>query len=53
MAGVYITVSWRWHRFDRELQNELFLEHVLAGIQWALQSGTTKAYNPNALVGNT
>ncbi|EPS93520.1 hypothetical protein FOMPIDRAFT_1135988 [Fomitopsis schrenkii] len=33
-------------------QNELFLEHVLAGIQWALQSGTTKAYNPNALIGN-
>lgn len=35
-----------WH-------NELFLAHVLGGIQWAVQSGTTKAFNPNALVGNS
>ncbi|KZT06168.1 class I glutamine amidotransferase-like protein [Laetiporus sulphureus 93-53] len=34
-------------------QNEVFLAHVLGGIQWAIQSGTTKAFNPNALVGNS
>ncbi|PCH42554.1 class I glutamine amidotransferase-like protein [Wolfiporia cocos MD-104 SS10] len=34
-------------------QDELFLAHVLGGIQWAIQSGTTKAFNPNALVGNS
>ncbi|CCM06604.1 uncharacterized protein FIBRA_08883 [Fibroporia radiculosa] len=34
-------------------QNELFLAHVMSGIQWAIQSGTTKAFNPNALVGNS
>jgi len=33
--------------------DKLFLAHVLAGIQWAVQSGTTKFSNPAALVGNS
>jgi len=32
--------------------DKLFVAHVVAGIQWAVQSGTTKAFNPAALVGN-
>ena len=34
------------------MQDKLFIAHVLAGIQWAVQSGTTKFSNPTALVGN-
>ncbi|OBZ72689.1 hypothetical protein A0H81_07535 [Grifola frondosa] len=29
-------------------QDELFMAHVMGGIQWALQSNTTAALNPNA-----
>ncbi|KAI0648914.1 trehalose utilization-domain-containing protein [Trametes meyenii] len=34
-----------WH-------NDLFLAHVMGGIQWALQSNTTRAFSPEAKVGN-
>ncbi|KAI0775011.1 class I glutamine amidotransferase-like protein [Trametes elegans] len=34
-----------WH-------DDLFLAHVMGGIRWALQSNTTRAFNPNANVGN-
>ncbi|KAH9939514.1 ThuA-like domain-containing protein [Amylocystis lapponica] len=34
-------------------ENKLYVAHVLAGIQWAVQSGTTKVSNPAALVGNS
>ncbi|KAI0350012.1 class I glutamine amidotransferase-like protein [Trametes cingulata] len=34
-----------WH-------DPLFIAHVMGGIQWALQSNTTRAFNPNAKVGN-
>ncbi|GBE88536.1 ThuA-like domain-containing protein [Sparassis latifolia] len=33
-------------------RDDLFIAHVLAGIQWALGSNTTKAFNPNVQVGN-
>ncbi|KAF9453474.1 class I glutamine amidotransferase-like protein [Macrolepiota fuliginosa MF-IS2] len=33
-------------------QDELFLSHVLGGIQWTLLSNTTLAFNATALVGN-
>jgi hypothetical protein len=29
------------------------MSHVLGGIQWALQSNTTRAFNSDGLVGNT
>ncbi|TDL25606.1 class I glutamine amidotransferase-like protein [Rickenella mellea] len=32
--------------------DELFMAHVTGGITWALQSNTTKVFNPNAMVGN-
>ncbi|KAI0366292.1 class I glutamine amidotransferase-like protein [Pilatotrama ljubarskyi] len=34
-----------WH-------DPLFMAHVMGGIQWALQSNTTRAFNPDAKVGN-
>ncbi|EGN99082.1 hypothetical protein SERLA73DRAFT_73646 [Serpula lacrymans var. lacrymans S7.3] len=34
-----------WH-------DELFLAHVLGGITWSLQSGTTRAFNSEGKVGN-
>ncbi|KAI0671930.1 trehalose utilization-domain-containing protein [Trametes maxima] len=34
-----------WH-------DDLFLAHVMGGIQWALQSNTTRAFSPDAKVGN-
>ncbi|KXN91666.1 hypothetical protein AN958_12518 [Leucoagaricus sp. SymC.cos] len=33
-------------------QDDLFLSHVLGGLQWVLQSNTTLAFNPRGLVGN-
>jgi len=33
-------------------QNSTFLAHVMGGITWTLESGTTCASNPNAAVGN-
>ncbi|KAK7044223.1 hypothetical protein VNI00_007945 [Paramarasmius palmivorus] len=35
------------------LQDDLFMGHVLGGIQWALMANTTRAFNPNAAVGAT
>ncbi|KAI0833696.1 class I glutamine amidotransferase-like protein [Trametes gibbosa] len=34
-------------------QDELFMAHVLGGIQWTLQSNTTRAFNPDGTVGNS
>lgn len=33
-------------------QDQTFLAHVLGGVQWALQSNTTRSVNPNGQVGN-
>ncbi|KAF9507159.1 hypothetical protein BS47DRAFT_1304366 [Hydnum rufescens UP504] len=33
-------------------EDPLFLSHVMGGIQWALESGSTRAFNTQALVGN-
>ncbi|KAJ7592641.1 trehalose utilization-domain-containing protein [Mycena floridula] len=33
-------------------EDETFLAHILGGIQWAVESGTTLAYNQTALIGN-
>ncbi|KAH9846220.1 class I glutamine amidotransferase-like protein [Lenzites betulinus] len=34
-----------WH-------DDLFMAHVLGGIQWTLQANTTRAFNPDGKVGN-
>jgi len=34
-------------------QDNLFIAHVVGGISWALQSNTTRAFNPNGQVGNS
>jgi len=33
-------------------EDELFMSHILGGIQWTLQANTTRAFNSSALVGN-
>ncbi|KAK0469903.1 class I glutamine amidotransferase-like protein [Desarmillaria tabescens] len=33
-------------------EDELFMGHILGGIQWTLQANTTRAFNSSALVGN-
>ncbi|KAK0204690.1 trehalose utilization-domain-containing protein [Desarmillaria ectypa] len=33
-------------------EDELFMDHILSGIQWTLQANTTRAFNSSALVGN-
>lgn len=33
-------------------KDALFISHVMGGIQWALDAGTTRAYNASAHVGN-
>ncbi|KAH9902588.1 class I glutamine amidotransferase-like protein [Cubamyces lactineus] len=33
-------------------QDDLFMAHVMGGVQWALQSNTTRAFNANGAVGN-
>ncbi|KAK0235765.1 glycosyl-hydrolase [Armillaria nabsnona] len=33
-------------------EDELFMNHILGGIQWTLQANTTRAFNSSALVGN-
>ncbi|EJD49637.1 class I glutamine amidotransferase-like protein [Auricularia subglabra TFB-10046 SS5] len=33
-------------------KNETFLAHVMGGVSWALASGTTRAFNADASVGN-
>ncbi|KAI0751227.1 class I glutamine amidotransferase-like protein [Daedaleopsis nitida] len=34
-------------------QDSVFMGHVMGGIQWTLQSNTTRAFNPDAKVGNS
>ncbi|KAG9010436.1 hypothetical protein FRB94_010399 [Tulasnella sp. JGI-2019a] len=33
-------------------QDQTFIEHVIAGVNWAMAGNTTRAFNPNAQVGN-
>jgi hypothetical protein len=33
-------------------ENDVFISHVMNGLMWALEGGTTKAYRDDALVGN-
>ncbi|KAI0770501.1 class I glutamine amidotransferase-like protein [Fomes fomentarius] len=33
-------------------QDPLFVRHVMGGVEWALLSGTTRAFNPEGKVGN-
>ncbi|KAI0329294.1 class I glutamine amidotransferase-like protein [Cubamyces sp. BRFM 1775] len=33
-------------------QDDMFMAHVMGGVQWALQSNTTRAFNANGAVGN-
>ncbi|KZO91576.1 class I glutamine amidotransferase-like protein [Calocera viscosa TUFC12733] len=33
-------------------QNATYLSHVMEGLKWALESNTTRAFNPQGLVGN-
>ncbi|KAK0223106.1 class I glutamine amidotransferase-like protein [Armillaria fumosa] len=33
-------------------EDELFMNHILSGIQWTLQANTTRVFNSSALVGN-
>lgn len=33
-------------------QDPLFVRHVLGGVEWALLSKTTRAFNPDGKVGN-